>query len=174
MYAESKRLEALTQKMMRLIAVDGGEAIALLPVTGEALSQTLRPMLSKLAEQRGVALHLALNDFAAIGDADLLCSVLTNLFDNAVSAGASEVWLAGRGPVLVVTDNGPGMTKEVLARVTEPFYRADKARSRKTGHAGLGLALVQRIVTLHRGTLLIESEPNQGTTVTVKLREAEA
>ena len=174
LYAESKRLEALTQKMMRLIAVDGGEAIALLPVTGEALSQTLRPMLSKLAEQRGVALHLALNDFAAIGDADLLCSVLTNLFDNAVSAGASEVWLAGRGPVLVVTDNGPGMTKEVLARVTEPFYRADKARSRKTGHAGLGLALVQRIVTLHRGTLLIESEPNQGTTVTVKLREAEA
>ena len=173
LHAESKRLEALTQKMMRLVAIDGGEQISLSPVTGEMLEKTLRPMLTKIASDRGVTLHLALNDFAAAGDADLLCSVLTNLFDNAVSAGATEIWLAGRGAVLVVTDNGPGMTKAVLARVTEPFYRADKARSRKAGHAGLGLALVQRIVTLHHGTLLIESEPGQGTSVTVKLSEVQ-
>ena len=169
LHRESRRLESLTQKMMRLITLTSGEEIESAPVSGAALDAILRPMLVPLAERGGVALSIDLKGFAAVGDADLLCSVLTNLYDNAASAGAKRVALLGVGNRLTVTDDGAGMTPDVLARVTEPFYRADKARGRAGGHAGLGLSLVQRIVSLHSGTLAMESAPGAGTTVTVVL-----
>jgi len=71
--------------------------------------------------------------------------------------------------VLRVRDHGPGIPKEHLARVTEPFYRADPARSRSTGGLGLGLYLARRIAEAHRGSLVIESELGQGTLCTVTI-----
>jgi len=70
---------------------------------------------------------------------------------------------------LQVRDHGPGIPAEHLARVTEPFYRADPARSRSTGGLGLGLYLARRIAEAHRGALTIESEPGRGTLVTVTI-----
>ncbi|MEA4940722.1 MAG: ATP-binding protein, partial [Christensenella sp.] len=64
-----------------------------------------------------------------------------------------------------VSDNGCGIPADVLSRVTQPFFRADKARSRGQGHAGLGLALVSRIAELHGARLEIDSEVGKGTTV---------
>ena len=169
LYRESKRLERLTQKMIRLITVSGGEPFDASAISGQTLENILRPMLYPIAERRGVLLTMDLDSFATVGDADLLCSVVSNLFDNAASAGAKNIEIKGRGATLSVTDDGTGMTPEVLARVTEPFYRADKARSRSEGHAGLGLALVQRIVEQHGGKLSLESTVGVGTTVTVSL-----
>ena len=71
--------------------------------------------------------------------------------------------------VLRVRDHGPGIPKEHLARVTEPFYRADPARSRSTGGLGLGLYLARRIAEAHRGSLVIESELGHGTLCTVTI-----
>jgi two-component system phosphate regulon sensor histidine kinase PhoR len=71
--------------------------------------------------------------------------------------------------VLRVRDHGPGIPREHLARVTEPFYRADPARSRSTGGLGLGLYLAKRIAEAHRGSLVIESELGQGTLCTVTI-----
>ena len=169
LHRESKRLEQLTQKMMRMITLDGGETIENELVRGSDLDAVLRPMLTPIAERGGVTLAMDLDGFAATGDADLLSSVLTNLFDNAASAGAKHITLMGSGGILTVSDDGIGMTPEVLARITEPFYRADKVRGRAGGHAGLGLALVQRIITLHGGTLSFASTPGKGTTATVSL-----
>ena len=56
----------------------------------------------------------------------------------------------------------------MIHKVTQPFFRADKARSRKTGHAGLGLALAARVAKLHHARLLIESEQGEGTTVSIR------
>lgn len=102
--------------------------------------------------------------------------VAKNLVENALRyspAGAAPVEVslnASPGMVtLRVRDHGPGIPKEHLPHVTEPFYRADRARSRSTGGLGLGLYLAKRIAEAHGGSLVIESEVGQGTLCTVTL-----
>ena len=69
--------------------------------------------------------------------------------------------------LIAVQDYGPGIPAEHLEHVTEPFYRADPARSRATGGVGLGLYLCKRVAEVHGGSLTIESSPANGTRVTV-------
>ncbi len=86
--------------------------------------------------------------------------------------------LAGRRPLLAVAiaiaDEGDGIAREHLARLTERFYRVDSARSRDLGGTGLGLAIVKHIVNRHRGGLQIESQPGKGSVFTVLLPVASA
>ena len=98
-------------------------------------------------------------------DADLMASVLINLVDNACAAGAKHVTVEAADHVLTVSDDGCGIPAEIIDRVTQPFFMADKARSRKQGNAGLGLALVSRIAELHHAALHIESSEGRGTKV---------
>ncbi len=74
--------------------------------------------------------------------------------------------------MLSVADDGPGIPRAHLPRLTERFYRVDKGRSRARGGTGLGLAIVKHIVNRHRGQLTIESEEGKGTTFTVWLPAA--
>ena len=87
----------------------------------------------------------------------------------------SRVAHQGRpGVVLTVADQGAGIPREHLPRLTERFYRVDTGRSRAAGGTGLGLAIVKHIVNRHRGQLSIESEEGIGTTVSVWLPQAVA
>ena len=103
---------------------------------------------------------------AFVGERELTILLLRNLVVNAQRAG-------GETPVCVtlhpdgfdVTDCGCGMTEEQLAHAFEPFYKADKARTRGAGGAGLGLSLCRKIAQLHRGDVRIESEIGKGTRV---------
>ena len=114
------------------------------------------------------------------GDFRQLVQVVDNLLSNAARYGCANASCAIRisakpdgGFVRVeVTDEGPGIAKEHLPRLTERFYRVDAARSRDSGGTGLGLAIVKHIVERHRGTLEISSEPGAGTTVTILLPAA--
>ena len=98
-------------------------------------------------------------------DHDRVLQVLINLVDNAVKytpAGGS-VTVQGRRAedgrvVLAVSDTGIGIPRADLPRITERFYRVDKARSRELGGTGLGLAIVKHLVLAHGGDLAIESE----------------
>jgi two-component system phosphate regulon sensor histidine kinase PhoR len=105
-------------------------------------------------------------------DRDRLSQILINLVDNAVkytpeggsvTVAAREV--EGRAVEVAVTDTGIGIPPADLPRITERFYRVDKARSRELGGTGLGLAIVKHLVMAHGGELGIESVQEQGTTV---------
>ncbi len=135
--------------------------------------------------ERSVKLDLRVSNGlpAVSGDADQLTQVLQNLLDNAVKYGREggtvrlDVAVAplGRpGVVVTVADQGAGIPREHLPRLTERFYRVDTGRSRAAGGTGLGLAIVKHIVNRHRGQLSIESEEGTGTTVTVWLPQAVA
>ena len=104
-----------------------------------------------------------------------LKQVVVNLLDNAIrytSEGGSIFVSAGRrngSAVLTVADNGAGIPPEALPHVFERFYRADKARSRYSGGAGLGLSIVNAICAAHRGDIEVSSREGVGTTMTVLL-----
>jgi signal transduction histidine kinase len=113
------------------------------------------------------------------GDATRLRLLIKNLVENALRYTAPggppvEVSLTERPELLEirVCDRGRGMSAQDLARATEPFYRADPARSRATGGLGLGLYLCRRIAEAHGGTLTMTSELGCGTQVTVSLPRA--
>lgn len=121
-----------------------------------------------------------------LGDADQLAQVLQNLLDNALKYGrrGGTIRVTGRsdpvdprlpsrpGVLIAVADEGQGIGREHLPRLTERFYRVDKGRSRAVGGTGLGLAIVKHIVNRHRGQLLIESTEGVGTIVSVWLPAA--
>jgi two-component system phosphate regulon sensor histidine kinase PhoR len=105
-------------------------------------------------------------------DRDRLSQILINLIDNAVkyTPEGGSVTVTGHnredGTIEVaVTDTGIGIPPADLPRITERFYRVDKARSRELGGTGLGLAIVKHLVMAHGGELRVESEQERGTTV---------
>jgi two-component system phosphate regulon sensor histidine kinase PhoR len=114
-------------------------------------------------------------------DADQLAQLFTNLLDNALKYGkrGGEIRLSATavpdtrfpsgGVVISVADDGLGIAREHIPRLTERFYRVDKGRSRAVGGTGLGLAIVKHVVNRHRGRLVIESELGKGTVFAVWL-----
>lgn len=99
------------------------------------------------------------------GDAPALKAVLTNLVDNAVKyAGHAEVRLYRERETVVieVSDRGPGLAPQDLARAFEPFFRAERSRNRDTGGIGLGLASVRAVARAHGGDALLETRPEGG------------
>ncbi len=139
----------------------------------EAVLAILRPQ----AESKGVFLSatLPLDLPAVLADRDRLAQILINLLDNAVkftpSRGHVTVTAAMRDVAMevIVADTGVGIASTDLPRISERFYRADKARSRELGGTGLGLAIVKHLVQAHGGELRIESELGKGTTVSFTL-----
>jgi len=108
-------------------------------------------------------------------DATRIRLLLRNLIDNALRYNPSEASpvevradVDGGQLCLSVCDHGAGIAAEHLQHVTDPFYRADPARSRATGGVGLGLYLCKRIVEAHGGSLYVESRVGQGTNVTAR------
>jgi two-component system phosphate regulon sensor histidine kinase PhoR len=111
-------------------------------------------------------------DLTVHADHDRLAQILINLVDNAVKYTPENGWVTvaarplGHGRAEVrVRDTGVGIPRADLPRITERFYRVDKARSRELGGTGLGLAIVKHLVLAHGGELGIESQEGEGTTV---------
>jgi two-component system phosphate regulon sensor histidine kinase PhoR len=109
------------------------------------------------------------NTLKVLGSEDELRSAISNLVYNAVNhtpAGTDIVvrWQhTPTGAEFSVEDNGPGIAPEHIPRLTERFYRVDKARSRQTGGSGLGLAIVKHAVNHHESRLDIQSTLGKGT-----------
>jgi signal transduction histidine kinase len=111
------------------------------------------------------------------GDAERVKVVLKNVIENAIKYSnpdnrAVEVAARKEAGAIVVTirDHGIGIPKEDLSAIFEPFYRADKSRSRNTGGYGLGMSLCKKIMDAHGGSIGIESTHGEGTTVRLEFR----
>jgi signal transduction histidine kinase len=110
-----------------------------------------------------------------LADRERVGQVLRNLVTNALqhTPAGGRVTVAARpagGAVaFAVADTGEGIPAEHLPLVFERFHRVDPSRARATGGAGLGLAIVRRLVEAHGGTVAVESEPGRGATFTFTL-----
>jgi two-component system sensor histidine kinase VanS len=147
----------------------------------EEATETLLP----LAEKRGISIDTAAEATVTVGSHALLLQMTTNLVHNAIvhnrpACGSVRVTTQAYGDraVLTVENTGETVTPELVATLTEPFLRgSERARARaRADHvgAGLGLAIVQRIVDAHDGALDIVARPEGGLRVTVRLSATRA
>lgn len=163
MAREVKRLSDMDAQLMKLVSLSR-EPIERRPVSVRAL--LLDTVKRVGAQADGVALLVTDADAVITGDAALLSLLCDNLTVNAVRASKSgqTVTLCSTDGGFTVRDEGAGMTEEQLSHAFEPFYKADKARTRRAGGAGLGLSLCRRIAELHGGALTLASQIGAGTT----------
>ena len=176
----ARRTERLSQKMMQLIALGHEQGITKKHIDAAGLLERAARAAGQAAQAAGIIIAPDVQIPALWGDPDLLHSALTNLIDNAVKASQPGQCIvlrarrAGRDVVLSVIDEGRGIPAADVPRLTEPFYRVDKARSRKSGGAGLGLALCRMIAQAHGGQLQLDSKEGRGTAVHLVLPEEDA
>lgn len=171
---ESSRLENLINDLLDLSRIESGRVqpsneLVELPGLVESV------LLSFETQAKNKEIKMAAdfpNGFAPIkADKEMLRQVLINLIDNAIKYTPEGGSVTIRGHDLgdavrvEVIDTGIGIPQEHLPRLFERFYRVDKARSRSLGGTGLGLSIVKHIVESHGGTVGVESELGQGTTV---------
>ena len=154
---ESRRLSDMDENLMKLTQMNGAELkteiFSLKKAAEEALAVTPDVVLSG-------------EDSEVTADRDLIIHLMRNLVNNARKSGTEtpvRVILHARG--FSVVDEGRGMTEEELKQCREPFWKADPARTRASGGAGLGLTICETIARLHGTSLQIRSISGKGTTV---------
>jgi two-component system phosphate regulon sensor histidine kinase PhoR len=183
-FRHTERLGRLLNDLTDLSNIELGKvSLRLQPTSlGETVDSVLA-IIRPRAESGDVALTSEVpRDLPLVrADHDRLAQILINLVDNAVKytpeGGRVTVCAGSDAPAVVrvtVADTGVGIPRLDLPRVTERFYRVDKARSRELGGTGLGLAIVKHLVLAHGGELTIDSEFGQGTSVSFTLPEAAA
>ncbi|SLN26857.1 Alkaline phosphatase synthesis sensor protein PhoR [Roseivivax jejudonensis] len=185
MESEANRMNRLVSDLLSLSRVEAEERVR--PTARLDLAALIRATVRSLepvAAEAGVtvALELSSGTTEIVGDTDQLRQVLVNLIENAIKysgegtttrvalTGPSyEPRVRGQGVRIRVADSGPGIDPVHIPRLTERFYRIDTHRSRERGGTGLGLAIVKHIVNRHRGRLLVDSTPGEGSEFTVVL-----
>ncbi len=190
---ESRRLSRLSVKMLQLLDLSDESDIESKDISVESLFLKAKDIVQKRLEEKEISLEFRIqdesdqnhaeqldrsksqlkqknSDLTVTGDEDLLLSLLTNLIDNAGKASpqGSTITLIASPEGLYVQDEGCGIAPEEQKKILEPFYMVDKARTRREGGAGLGLALCAQIARLHGGRIEIESTPGKGSRIGVR------
>jgi two-component system phosphate regulon sensor histidine kinase PhoR len=175
---EARRMQRLVEDLISLSRIESErfsrprDALPLLPMIEEARAAARSPGSDGSCDIR---LDAERDLPPVAGDRSELMQLLDNLISNALRYGRPgtpvRIALARERDMvtLSVADEGEGIPREHIARVTERFYRVDPSRSRVLGGTGLGLSIVKHIVERHRGRLRIESEVGRGTIVRVLL-----
>ncbi len=187
MMKQAGRMQRLVDDLMSLSRIEMNahirpeEKLDLHSLTAEAANA-----LFPLATQNDVMLQIELATDTpgptVIGDRDQLSQVVVNLVDNAIKYGGSgtKVRVAPAEPDpkypgqvgISVLDDGPGIARENVHRLTERFFRVNVGQSRDKDGTGLGLAITKHILNRHSGALSIDSTPGQGSCFTLWLPES--
>lgn len=174
---ETEHLSHITENLFVMSRLDaGGAHVADIAINLTHLVETTADQMALLAEEKSITLIMQLKEFVWVkGDPARLKQVIVNLLDNAIKYTSSQgkiiitTAIADHKAVFSVSDNGIGIPAAALPHVFERFYRAEKARSREQGGAGLGLSIVHSICQAHGGSVSIESIEGKGTTCRVEL-----
>jgi signal transduction histidine kinase len=168
---ETGRIREMYRKLM-LLTMAGEHGADFSEISTEELFHAVDEELSAQLLQSGIRLVFRIDRKLLRGDRTLLHLLLSNLIRNSIvySPGSSEILVSAFSAddgqtILEVEDHGIGIPEDKIARVTEPFYRVDKSRSRQSGGAGLGLSICRKIADAHGGVLQITSTLHAGTRV---------
>lgn len=173
---ESVRLSHLIDDLLALARIDAAPQHRHEPIDLDHLvydeAKLLRERTDNIVDTRDI------NACQVIGDAPLLARAVRNLLDNAARHAATRVTITvrpiGDDAELTVADDGPGIPASERIRVLERFTRLDDARARDTGGVGLGLAIVDDVVHIHRGRLTItDNAPGARVTMTLPIHRPE-
>ena len=171
---ESDRLMALVGDILKLSRMEEQvEEPEKEPVNLKLLAEKVLQQLEPVAEKKEVSLALRGMEATVLAVPVVIEEMLFNLCDNAVKynrpGGQVTVTVESRDghAAVMVADTGIGIPREDQPRIFERFYRVDKSHSREAGGTGLGLSIVKHGALMHGAQVLLESETEQGTTVTV-------
>ena len=170
MHGEAMRLKRLLDDLDKLAAAERpGLLLEKRPVDLAAVAASEAGQMAASFAEKGVGLNSELAPARIAGDPDRLAQIVANLLSNALRytepGGRVRLRVGSEedcGAVLEVSDNGMGIDAEDLQQIFKRFWRADKSRSRTTGGAGIGLAIVRELVSAHDGRIEVESHPGRG------------
>lgn len=179
------RLTLLTKDLMEISKLETGELKSVIQTI--PLNAVIKEVLESLhykASQEKIALifNEEHRNVFVKADRNQIRQVLINLIENAIKYNKQEGTVEIRVEPdrsepekirITVQDSGIGIHEPDIERITERFYRVDKSRSREKGGTGLGLAIVKHIVEAHGEKLTIESVPNQGSSFSFTLKNAD-
>jgi len=172
---EIDRLTRMTEKLMLLTKLDSKIAPVIKIIELAPLILRARHMLMPLANAKEVTMRCELDETCCIlAEEDDIYQALFNLMENAIKynkhGGEVAVYMFREGDRIVVhvDDTGIGIPEEEIPRLYDRFYRIDKARAREAGGAGLGLSIVNDMVTCYGGRISVLSTKDKGTRFTVK------
>jgi two-component system phosphate regulon sensor histidine kinase PhoR len=176
MYQHSIRMENIINDLLLLSRLESeDQPIESVDISVDEILRTLCVDAQRIsAEKKHIITLQADPDLQINGSEEELKSLFSNIIINAVkytpAKGSITIkWYRDNdAAVFSVTDTGIGIAKEHIPRVTERFYRVDRARSRDSGGTGLGLAIVKHVLMRHQGVLSIESKPGEGSTFTCR------
>jgi two-component system phosphate regulon sensor histidine kinase PhoR len=179
MISQSERMENLIRDLLSLSKIELQEHIR--PTHEIDLIELIDYIIKtydKMISKNNIKLKFnKIDDFKIIGDKDKLIEIFTNLIDNSIKYNDKkdkELIITAKKEndlnIISVADNGIGIPKESIHRITERFFTVDSSKSRSVGGTGLGLAIVKHLVAQHRAEMIINSVKNQGTTVEIKFK----
>ena len=179
-YEELGRISGIISDLEKLRQMEAENMnLELEPVNLLELAQAVETAFEPDLKKKKLTCEVSGEAAAVMGDQRRLHQVIFNLVSNAVkysTEGGSiqiRVKQEKHKAVLIVEDQGIGMAEEELPLIFERFYRTDLSRSRKTGGAGIGLAIVKAIVQAHQGTVTVTSKVGCGSRFTVTLPAGE-
>jgi len=175
--SEARRAAHLVEELLNLSNIETPKGHSFNSILVPALLDEAVELVRPQAQKHQVDVEIAAADSAAVvwGDRSELLSALTNLLENAIkySDDGATIHLSATATKdecsFRVKDNGIGIPAIDLDRVFERFYRVDRARSRNTGGAGLGLAIVRHVATNHHGNVSVTSREGEGSTFTLTI-----
>jgi signal transduction histidine kinase len=169
---QSRRMQSMVYKLTDLALMSCGH-IEKKPIDIASVIANAQATCKAQIEGKQITLNEDIAEISIAGDAELLESLLQNLIENAVKYSEDGGWIdiltysENGESVIAVSDCGRGMEESEISKITEPFYRVDKSRSRTDGGVGLGLALCARICEAHDARLTISSKIGVGTEIKI-------
>ena len=178
---EANRLNELIGRLLTIARLESGDqTMQKVPIDLQELIREIAQDAEFEAQSRKCHVDVTkVDDCMVMGDPALLRSAIENVVRNAIhyTREGTDVQIrlecrqgtTGTEAVIKISDSGPGVPEEALDKLFRPFYRIDDARGRQTGGVGLGLAITERAVRLHGGTIQASNRNEGGLMIEIRL-----